>query len=270
MSFGIGHTPGCPGAWALDADVGSWAAAVVSNGGTVSSGRAALVSSFVTGLKAAGSWALTDDCWLLVAENPAQALTSLKQRRLATAVNSPIFTADRGWEFDGSTNYINTGFKPATHATAMQVTSARVSVYERNNLSSGGYVLGSHDSALQVLRLRPRSGGDLATTAVVHYSTTFANVTDSGGLTTGTRIGGAAYFSRNGVRSAPATPDFLGTALPSLDLYIGAYNLTGTGAASFRAAAVGFASSGAALSEPQELAEYNALQAYLSAVGAAV
>ena len=76
---------------AFDADVLSWRDAVVANGGSVSLARQIVVDQFVFSEKEAGNWALTDDYLGLWAENAAQALTSLKQRRLATALQEQAF-----------------------------------------------------------------------------------------------------------------------------------------------------------------------------------
>lgn len=260
------------GAVALDADVVTWAAAVVTNGGTVSAGRTAQVSSYVTALKASGSWALTDDYWMLVAENEAQALTSLKQRRLATAVAAPTFTTDRGYAFNGSTQYINTGFIPSTHAVAMTGSNMRLAAYERTNVGATTYAAGTLDSGTQNCRLIPRTAGNAVSGGLNSASATYvASITDSRGLTAVSRTDAPVFevFRPAGLSAGTVVPGSSGTVLPSRALYIGAYNNAGT-ATAFRAATEGFVSIGASLSAAQELAAYNALQSFMTAVGANV
>ncbi|MDP3740357.1 MAG: hypothetical protein Q8R02_23425 [Hyphomonadaceae bacterium] len=98
----------------LDADALLWQKAVVAAGGALSSSRLSLVSQTVRRLKQGGVWANLDRLWLFAAENSTQALIDLKARAVATAVNSPTFTASRGFAGDGATAYIDTGFNPAT------------------------------------------------------------------------------------------------------------------------------------------------------------
>lgn len=72
------------------------------------------VNRLVRALKSGGVWYLLDRLWLFAAENSTQALIDLKSRSTATAVNSPTFTAGRGYAGNGSTAYINTGFNPTS------------------------------------------------------------------------------------------------------------------------------------------------------------
>ena len=80
-----------------EAETTAWVAEVVSNGGTVSAGRQTIVNDLIAGLKADGIWAKLDRLWLFAAEDQPSALTDLVGLTLATAVNSPTFTADEGY-----------------------------------------------------------------------------------------------------------------------------------------------------------------------------
>lgn len=91
-----------------------WAAAVVAAGGTVSGGRLAVVNTFINALMTANAYALFESIWLFAAENSQSALIDVISRRVATVVNAPTFTIDRGYTGDGATSYINTGFTPST------------------------------------------------------------------------------------------------------------------------------------------------------------
>lgn len=253
-----------------DLDALLWRNAVVANGGTVSAGRLDIVSAFIVTEKASGCWALTDDYWGFWAENEIQALTSLKQRRLATAVNSPTFTADRGYAFNGTTQYLDTGFIPSTHAVAMTGTNLRIGVYERTNVGANGVAAGAYNSVTQSVMLTPRISGNI-TRARLNSSDgeTGATITDSRGLKAAQRNGTAYAAYNNGSPLALSTPSSTGSNLPTVDIYIGAYNNAGS-AAGFRAVSTGFAVVGGPLSDAQELAQYNAVQAWATAVGAQV
>jgi len=259
---------------ALDADALLWSDAVITNGGTVSAGRLTIVSAFVSGEKASGAWALTDDYWGLWAENEAQALTSLKQRRLATAVAAPTFTADRGYDFNGTTQYIDTGFVPSTHAVAMTLDSVHAEIYERTNLSDGNNIsFGGGSGSNRSVAVAPRAAGACRGFSNSSFAAFTLPAADSRGLTQMGRNGAAttdAYGAKNGVdMTRTSAPTALGASLPAHSFYIGGFNSAGT-LVSTRAASVGFAAAGAALSQTQRLARYNAVQAWAAAVGANV
>lgn len=258
-----------------DADLTSWIAAVVSNGGTVSADRAAIVGGFIGAEKAAGTWALTDDYCVLWAENATQALTSLKQRRLATAVAAPTFTTDRGYAFDGSTQYIDTGFVPSTHAVAMSTDSVHAEVYERTDLSSaaGSAALGVSSGSNRLIRVQPRNSGNSLAGVNSAAATFTLPASTSLGLTQAGRSGAlatTAYGAKNGVTmTRTVDPSALGASLPEHSFYIGGLNSSGT-YGNGRACSVGYVAWGAALSEAQRLARYNNVLAFATAVGANV
>jgi len=255
-----------------DADLSAWAAAVVTNGGTVSAARAAIVGQFIAAEKASGAWALTDDYWALWAESATQGLTSLKQRRLATVTAAPTFTTDRGYDFNGTSNFISTGFIPSSHAVALTGTNQRLAVYERANVSGNTNAAGCQTTSSSRMEIRPRNGTAAAGLLNSTTAPTFTlGASDSRGYTVVSRAGGSTTMSafKNGVQLTDATGLTVGTSLPTHSLYIGANNNAGT-AASFRAASVGFAAIGAPLSAAQELAQYEAIQAFATAVGANV
>jgi hypothetical protein len=184
-------------------------------------------------------------------------------------VAAPVFTIDRSYVFNGTSNYINTGFIPLTHAVAMSDTNQRVSGYERTNTAiTGRHIAGAFDSSTKCLFVNPRSGtntyegGANGTLGLVGTST------DSRGFATAYRSGSTWAINKNGVQAATASPAS-GAGLTTRALYIGALNNAGT-AGQFRGVAVGFVCIGAAMTDPQELAFYNALQSYMTAVGANV
>lgn len=267
--FGSLFSSVVPADRAFDADTLAWEAQVIVNGGTVSLARRIIVDNFIFAEKASGAWALTDDYWALWGENAPQALTSLKQRRFATAVNAPTFTADRGYAFDGATNYLNTGFICSTHAVAMTGTRLRLGVYERANVSASTFAAGANTSTTSQLRIIPRS----AANRIVGYSNsdfvqTATTVTDSRGFSVVQRTGSTYTGFKNGLPIAVSAPGSESSSPTSTALAIGAY-MAGS-PLGFRASSIGFACVGADLSSAQELAQYNAIQTFATAVGAQV
>lgn len=257
-----------------DPDLAAWMAAVVANGGTVSAARAAIVGQFIAAEKAAGTWSLTDDYWPLWAENEVQALTSLKQRRLVTVTAAPTFTQDRGYAFNGSTQYIDTGFIPSSHALAMSANSIHAEVYEIVNASGGSSAMGSGTSSSRNIRVIPRNDSGNAIGSANSASGTFTLPSaDSRGLTQFGRNGPLAtdtYGAKNGVdMTRTVDPSAVGATLPGHSNLIGAFNNAGS-VIGFRAGSIAFASVGAALSGALRLARYNNVQAFATAVGAQV
>jgi hypothetical protein len=263
------------GGVALDTDAVSWRDQVVTNGGTVSANRLALVSGTIRALKAGGSWALDDDIWMLVAENATQALTSIKQRRLATVTAAPTFAADDSYTFNGTSNYIDTGFIPQTHKVAMAQDNVRLGAYLRTNVTSSGYIAGAVSSASRTIRIRPRTGTTLCTGEFNNGGGTFTlPAADTRGFWAGSRSTADATtylaYKTGAVMVRASDPSsFSTTGLPIVSLLIGAQNNAGT-PATFAAQSVGLVVIGAALSAAQELAEYNAIQAHMTALGANV
>ncbi len=257
---------------AFDADVLSWEAAVIANGGSVSLARRIIVDQFVFAEKASGAWALTDDYWGLWGENAAQALTSLKQRRLAVATNTPTFTPNRGYESDTIASYIATGFNFATHAVAATVGNSRIGVYARGNVNSASTAMGASYNSSRGTRLRPRSTGVIVTQINTTVDTLVNSVANSQGLTAVSRNGssgavGKAY--KNGVLFETYTPAGFSSGLSTLEVFLLCYNANGTPTGLYPSE-VGFAVVGASLSDAQELAQYNAVQAWATSIGANV
>jgi hypothetical protein len=256
-----------------DPDVRAWRDAVVTNGGSVSLARLIVVGQFVFSEKASGAWALTDDYWGFWAESEIQALTSLKQRRLATAANSPAFTIDRSYAFDAVTSYINLGFIPATHGVAMTATSTRLTVYCRTNVTSAGFAAGTRSTTNRRLTIRPRSGAEAYVEGNAQGAAYTLPASDSRGLTSGGRNGATianGFMFKNGVALVKvADLGTLGASLPVDSIYIGGYNNVGALGGPL-AASIGFAAVGTALSGAQELAQYNAVQAWGTSVAGAV
>jgi hypothetical protein len=255
----------------LNAAVVAWRNAV----GPVSPQRLQVLSDFIAAEQSSGAWARTDDYWVLWGENETQALTSLKQIRVATAVNSPTFTASRGYAFNGTTNYIDTNFSPSTNGAALTGTNVRIAVYERTNLASSTTVSAGVNTGAAILQIISRSGGGLLlnrlnSSAAIGYT---LSASTSLGYSAISRNGSdveSCAGHKNGVACAfsSGAPTFAGV-LPSNTLCIAAHNGGGV-VSQFRATSNGFTCVGAALSAAQELAQYNAVQAFATAIGAQV
>jgi len=263
-----------------DIDCRAYVNAVGANGGSVSLSRQSLLSRALFGpLKVAGTWALMDDAWLQVAENPVQGLISLKQLRLGTAVGSPwgsTWPVDLGITYDGATQYVDTGFIPQTHKVTMAQDSARIAIYSRANVTSTGYVFGCASSGNRQLSTRPRITTNCAANTNCTGGSFTLGVNDTRGYFAASRATPDAttnFGFKNGasiVRASDPTGYVSpGVGMPLVSLLMGALNNAGT-PSNFSVGTLGFAAVGAPLSSAQELAEYNILQGYMTALGAQV
>lgn len=257
------------GSRAFDADVLSWRDAVVANGGSVSLGRLIVVDQFVFSEKAAGLWTLTDDYWGFWAENAAQALTSLKQRRLATAVNSPTFTPDRGYTGDGSTSYLDTGFNPSLHAVAMTTNGVRLAAYERTYVGGSGCTAGVNSSLNRALNIRSSGASMAANGAPATFSVSLPSVGMIASARRGPLVSDQVGFKNSISQARSVDASAVGTSLPVLPIFVHCVNNSGSPAL-FCATQVGFLAVGAGLSDAQELAQYGDVQVWASSVGAQV
>lgn len=249
----------------------AWQAAVVTNGGTVSAARLQIVQNFIAAEMSAGTWALTDDYWPLWGENVPQALTSLKQRRLAVSVSAPSFTADRGYTFDGVASYINSGFIPSTHAVAMTNGNGRLAIYDRLNTTSTNVAAGCQAGSTVSIYMTPRSGTTARSRMLeADLITPTLPVADSRGYMAISRAGTATVKTyKTGAPLADGTGITLAATLPTFSLYLGGVNSSGT-ATLFRNCALGFACIGAPLGDALEAAQYANVQAWATAIGAQV
>jgi len=258
----------------MDADVLSWRNTIVAAGGSVSVALLSIASRCVTSEKASGGWALTDDYWPFWGENLIQATVSLKQRRPVTLVNAPAFTARRDFATDGTSSYLDTGFIPSTHAVAATTHNFRLAVYLRDNLSGNTYAAGAVSSSNRNLRVRPRNVSVAYLEANSSSGTYTLPAATSAGYTAGSRdaaAGANSYGYKNGVAMVQTVaPTAFGSAsLPVVPILVGGYNNAGVFTAP-RATSIGFMAVGATLSAAQELAQYNAVQAWATALRANV
>lgn len=256
----------------VDPATTNYVAAVVAAGGTVSAPRQSLIDAFIVAERANGTWDLTDDYWQLCAENTQQALLSLKQRVTATPVNSPVFTVDSGYAFDGVTNYIDTAWIPSTNAIVMSTNMSRVGTYERTDATGNNYSCGSLSSGGRSIRVRPRNATVTSSDANATAASYTLPTVDSRGFTVVSRATAdntTAFAFKNGV-SMTRTVDYtvFGTTLPLLSFFIGGGN---NGTLNLpRAATEGFMVVGAPLSGAQEVSQYNNIQTWMTAIGANV
>ncbi len=252
----------------LDPDAARWIATV--GPANVSQPRGRLISDTIRELKAANVWADLDYLGVYTAENAASALTDWKARKTGTETASPTFTTDRGYAFDGLTNYIDANFIPSSECVAATGTSHMGGVYERTNVASNGIATGSQISGTRTIRIIPRNASDqfavLLNAVSVNVGT---SITDSRGLSAAASDGVNATGFKNGVQLLTAALTTPGATLTSRTLFVGCYNATGS-PTGFRASTIGLMVFGANMGAARQLAFYTIMQRYMIRLGANV
>lgn len=222
------------------------------------------INNCVRALKLGGVWALLD-CLYMIAAADAQAASVNWRAPASFAINASGgvgFVADRGTTGDGTTGFLDSNFNPTTAPTPQFTqNSAHMGFWSRTNLNNAAatsYEIGNSNSYMA------RNGAD---------STIVGNPNNGGTLTiaSGTPLPGHVAYSRTAaaawkgyVNGAGANTGVDASAAPSnANLYINRVNGVGFGVNQIAAAHWG-----SQLNDAQALACYQALQAYMSAVGA--
>lgn len=248
-----------------------WFNAATANGGSPSTTRRDLNIGLIQSYQQDGSWFLMDDLWMLVAEDQPSALTSWKTRTLATVVNAPTFTIDRGYTFNGTTQYILTNLAVQKSAWNAAIPAFRMAVYERTNQISTGASAG-HSSGNNTKMIKPRNTSTALLAFAESGQGTYTISAESRGYWVVSRAAGStslpAYYAGSLISTQTVTA---GTTIDSTASFaIGARNDAGT-INTFRSATEGLLEWGAqAFSSGQEGTHYTALQAYMTTLGANV
>ena len=243
----------------------SWKREVYRNSGTVSDARKTLVDTLISNLKADGVWNKIDRLWLFAAENVTSALIDIKASRIATVAGGPVFTADRGY-LTSATAYINTVAVVPAAGTQATTDSTHIADWVETAATSNSAVLIGNLGTKNTFLWTGASGNygfvinDNLGTAL--DSTT--PKTNTGFLLGSRTASNVVVLYRNGVSivsgsNASATPDANAN-------FVGGRNNFGTidNTAPHRSAAVAY---GAGLNATEQLALYNCLRTYMTAVG---
>jgi len=224
--------------------------------------RKNLIDAAVVALKAAGVWDKIDLLEVDAAADSQAALINWKNPAGATgvAVNSPTFTADSGFTGNGSSSYIDTSFNPATMGVNYTQNLCCAFAW---SLTAGQSVRGIIGNSASSIVLLPRSASDLSEARVnaTSASTNVPASTDGTGLWSINRTAGTTQqFYRNATLLSSGTNSSIAVTSANLEaLRSAATYWAGT------VACVGLAGS-MNLTEQTDL--YNALNTYLTAVGA--
>jgi hypothetical protein len=226
--------------------------------------RKAIIDTFFTSLKSNGILSKLDAGYLL-ASHDAQAagLNFVNPATYSlTTGGAPTFTADSKYDGNGTTDYLNTHFKPSTAGDNFTQSNHSFGVWIIDNTGGSLVDIGNVDNSINARNATNNYGFRSANTIV---ATVGSGVTNSAGLTMVNRTGGSsAAIYKNGAQAGSV--NMSASPLASSDVYLLARN--SAGAISFSDRGLGFAFLGGGLTSAQITALYNAVRAYLGAVGA--
>lgn len=229
------------------------------------------INTLIVALKASGAWSLIDCLYVLAAADNQAARLNWKNPALftASAINSPTFTVDRGYASDGSTSLLDSGFNPATAGGSYALNSAHLAIWDRVDASlTASPPVGNLNATVQnkagltsSALSRVNAGGTttntgLPTSAMMHYVANRNNGANHDLWGGGTKIAAA-------VASASTAISSLSFTMLARQISAGSYQFSQSGR---QMSAYHW---GAALSDAQITGAYNALLAYMQAVGAA-
>jgi hypothetical protein len=187
-----------------------------------------------------------------------------------TAVNSPVFTADRGFLADSlNSRYINTNFVPSTPGSNYSQNSASIGTYSRTDSQGSAMDIGAQTSspATSALILGRGTTGNAVYRLNSTASGVLANSSSIGALTASRTASDASALYKN--ETSLGTSSVVSTSVVNIPLFVGAQNVNGAPFnRSDRQYAAWHAGGGLTANEAADF--YNALQAYLTTIGANV
>lgn len=216
--------------------------------------RKRLINTAMKTMKATGALALLQAFYMPAAATAqAAALNWVSSSFTITAVNSPTFTADRGWLGDGATSYLDTGYL----GSGLTPPSTAAGVWINVDGADGGNAMGS----LAGLNIRPNDAGVLRLFTAVNETLSVANGLGFSGFG---RTGAVTTIQKNAAQSAGSSS---AGGLTTGGDYLLLAGLTGLGPGPFTASRIAAAFIGPGLTPTQLASVEAAMSAYLSAVG---
>lgn len=218
------------------------------------------INTLIVALKAAGSWTEFDLLYVHAAHNSQAALLNWKAATFPlTEVNSPTFTADRGYTFDGATTELSSTFAPSTNGVNLTRDDHHIGAFVLT-AGAGTATFDFGETTGTLLGVRCRTG----TNGGVRCQTSSTLAGSAGGTvpihTMGIRrVAGTQLHFRAGVQvnSSAAASSALSANTIGVGRAISLY--------SDRQVAITHL--GGALTDPQAAATYTAFAAYLTSLG---
>jgi hypothetical protein len=258
----------------FDADTKLWLAQC---GTRPSNEVVSAVDTFIRQCKVDGNWQLLDRFWLFGQDVQANARISIKNPSATqiTEVNAPTFTANQGYDGNGSTQYLRSAFIPSVDGVNYTLNSACLFTYFRTNVGEAKYDMGvSNASNSNFSYIISRSAGGFGTnnffTRVNNLSSAYITwnpVTDSRGLSVSNRTTSAdMQVIKNGVtQTTVPTGTQTPQGLATVEMYVLAWNSNGTANAAMSTKQIAVAGVGSGAID--HLKFYVAVQSLATSIG---
>lgn len=116
-------------------------------------------NKLVVDLKNAGIWSKLDSFGVFATNGSSNfALIDWKRLSLLTAVNSPTFTTNEGFNGNGTSSYINSNYNPFSNGINFTQNSASIGVYLLSNPSGDFVYIGGYSDVSILTLLNPNRG----------------------------------------------------------------------------------------------------------------
>lgn len=236
--------------------------------------RKSAINDLIVTMKADGIWSKLDEFWIYAAHTEQAGLLGWKRVRDSVKVNTPTFTTDRGFTtIASSSSVIDTQFNPATDGVNYQLNSVTLGVYRRTSTTtSSTWLIGCRQGGASTAQSFVYSNSTTSLATAFNRSSAISTVTVGASDWSGLIMGGRPSLAeerkfRNGVYLTGLV--WTSAAIPTgRTFYVGALNdgsITGVNEGEYSAAFVG-----GSLSNTDHENLYDAVQAYMTAVGANV
>jgi hypothetical protein len=187
------------------------------------------INDFILQLKSDSNWDKLDRLWLFATEHQAHAEVSLKNpsSTRVTEVNSPTWTADKGYSGNTSSQYINTNFNASTEGVNYQLNNSSFGVYCTTNVDEHSVEMGVKSGSTYYCTLFLRYSNDLYADINDNTGISVSN-TDSKGFFTNVRSSSTdSKIYRDGSVFHSTTSN-TSTGIPSASFFILARNDAGS------------------------------------------
>lgn len=226
--------------------------------------------TLIDGMVTDGDFAKLDALWIMATQDATTAVLNLVSTSFPlTLVNSPTFTADRGYAGNGTSSYINSTFAPSA-GTQYTLNSACYGVYNRAaNAAMGPGLMGGFGGTLTDFnQIQSDSGSDIfmRINEDTSASASFSNGSGNAGFIVGRRTtSSATAVFQDGVSRGTASGT--STSLATRTLFIGAGNFDG---GPYKFSTNQFAAAIVGSGTVSQANVYSRIQAFMTTVGANV
>jgi hypothetical protein len=189
------------------------------------------VNDFIKTCKQDGTWQLLDRFWLFAQDKQANAVYSIvnPSSTACTEVNSPSWTAYRGYTGNGTSSYLNSNYNETSNGVNFTQNSASIFVYSRTNENAATTVEIGHSDATNKTFIACRSTANQVSIPINMSSgvgsPALANTDGSGFFQLSRTASNLSTCYRNG--GSLGTSNQVSNGIVNNNMYICADNLAG-------------------------------------------